>query len=148
MMKNTSIITPEPKPCAFCAYLSGKRPFTFVFRNDDIAILITREQRGNPHLLVIPLRHIETLMEISDKEAAQLAIGVRDVAKAIQREYKPSGISVWQNNGIPASQTIGHVHFHVAGTLEEGGTNWGNVPELSLEETEEIAIRLRPYFGS
>lgn len=148
MMKNTSIVTPEPKPCAFCAYLNEERPYTFVCRRNEVAILVTREQRGNPHLLVIPLRHIETLLEISDKEASQLMIGVRDIAKAIERVYKPLGISVWQNNGTPASQSIGHVHFHVAGTLEEGGTNWGNVPELSLEETEEIAIRLRQYFHS
>lgn len=145
-MKNSSIITPEPKPCAFCAYLRKERPFTFVFRDSHIAILVTREQRGEPHLLVIPLRHVETVLEISDQEATQLAIGVRDAARAIEQEYKPSGISIWQNNGTPASQSIGHVHFHVAGTLEEGGTDWGAVPELPLEKTEEIAVRLRPYF--
>lgn len=145
-MENISIITPEPIPCAFCAYLRNERPFTFVFRDAHIAILVTREQRGHPHLLVIPIRHVETILGISDQEAAQLGIGVRNSAIAIEQEYKPSGISVWQNNGTSASQSIGHVHFHVAGTLAEGGTEWGDVRELSLEETEKIAVRLRPYF--
>jgi histidine triad (HIT) family protein len=145
-MNNSSIITPEPKPCAFCAYINNKRPFTFVFKNEVIAILVTREQRGNPHLLIIPLRHVETILGITDQEASKLMIGVRTAAIAIEKEYKPLGISVWQNNGVPASQSIGHVHFHVAGTLEEGGTEWDDVPELSLEETEKIAVRLRPYF--
>ncbi|GKT17389.1 hydrolase [Acidovorax sp. SUPP2522] len=147
MKKQNSIVTPEQKSCAFCDYLNEKRPFTFVFRDADIAIMVTREQRGEPHLLVIPTRHVETLLDISDQEAARLSIGVRDVAKAIEKEYKPSGISVWQNNGTSASQSIGHVHFHVAGTLEEGGTDWGKVPELPLTATEEIAVRLRPYFS-
>lgn len=146
-MNNISIITPEPRPCAFCAYIKNQRPFTFIFKNEDIAILVTREQRGNPHLLVIPVRHVETLLEITDQEASNLIIGVKNAATAIEKEYKPLGISVWQNNGVPASQSIGHVHFHVAGTLEKGGTEWEDVPELPLEETEKIAVRLRPYFN-
>ena len=147
-MENTSIITPESKPCAFCAYLKNERPFTFVFKNQNIAILVTREQRGRPHLLVIPSRHVETILEISDQEAGQLAIGIRNSARAIEQEYKTTGISIWQSNGIPASQSIGHVHFHVAGTLVEGGTDWGDVREYTLDETESIAVRLRPYFDN
>ncbi len=147
MTSHRSIVMPVQKSCAFCAYLNETRPFTFVFRNTEIAILVTREQRGRPHLLVIPTRHVETLLDISDQEAACLSIGVRDAAKAIEKEYAPSGISVWQNNGTSASQSIAHMHFHVAGTLDEGGTDWGDVPELPLTGTEEIAVRLRPYFG-
>lgn len=33
------------------------------------------------------------------------------------------GISFWQDNGTLASQIIEYVHFHVTGTLEEGGTD-------------------------
>ena len=39
-----------------------------------------------------------------------------------------------------------HVHFHVAGTLPEGGTTWGEVREEPLEHTETIARAIRPYF--
>jgi histidine triad (HIT) family protein len=37
------------------------------------------------------------------------------------------------------------VHFHVAGTLPGGGTEWGEVPRLSVPETDAIADQLRPY---
>jgi hypothetical protein len=40
------------------------------------------------------------------------------------------------------------VHFHVAGTLEEGGTMWGEVPKLSVAETDAIAERLRQVEAS
>lgn len=148
MMTNTSIQMPEYDSCAFCSYLSGERPFSFVYKGSVVAILVTKEQRGCPHLLVIPTRHVETILEVTDEEAEKLSIAVRDVAKAVESEYKPAGITVWQNNGVPASQSIGHVHFHVAGTLETGGTDWGNVPELSLNETEKIANKFRPFFRS
>lgn len=145
-MENTSIIIPDPKPCAFCDYLNNKRPFTFVYKDKNIAVLVTREQRGKPHLLVIPLKHVETLLELSNKEATQLIIAVKKVANAIEQEYKPAGISIWQNNGVSSNQTIAHVHFHIAGTHDANGTTWGHVPELSLDETEKIALRLRSYF--
>lgn len=146
MTHKSTIVTPEHVSCAFCNYLNEIKPFSFVFRDANIAILVTREQRGNPHLLVIPTRHVETFLCVTDQEASNLSRAVRDAAKAIELEYKPSGISIWQNNGISASQSIGHVHFHVAGTLDEGGTNWGKVSELPLSATEEIAARLRTYF--
>lgn len=146
-MDSHSLLVPTEHRCSFCAYLERERPYTFVFRNEDVAIMVTREQRGAPHLLVIPTRHVSTILEISDEEGAHLGVAVREAARAIESEYKPAGIAVWQNNGRPASQTIGHVHFHVAGTLEKGGTEWGKVPELDLSETEAIAERLRRYFA-
>ncbi|MFI9842453.1 HIT family protein [Nonomuraea sp. NPDC051941] len=63
-------------------------------------------------------------------------------ARAIAAAYDPGGIAVWQNNGAPAHQTVPHVHFHVAGTLPDGGTRWGEVPRLDLDETDGIAKRL------
>jgi histidine triad (HIT) family protein len=70
-------------------------------------------------------------------------LAVRDAARLIDKAYKRPGIAVWQNNGVDADQTISHLHFHVAGTLDEGGTEWGEVEELSVEQTEAIAERLR-----
>lgn len=148
MKDYTSIQLPNNDSCAFCAYLSGERPFSFVYKGNMVSILVTREQRGCPHLLVIPNRHVETILDVTEEEAGKLAIAVRDVAKAIESEYKPKGITIWQNNGVPSSQSIAHVHFHVAGTLETGGTEWGDVPELPLDKTEEIAEKFRPFFSS
>ena len=68
---------------------------------------------------------------------------VRDAARLIDQAYERPGIAVWQNNGKDANQAISHLHFHVAGTLDEGGTEWGKVREISVEETDEIAKKLR-----
>lgn len=139
MNSETSIDLPENKGCAFCAYLRGDRPYTILSRTKDTATFVTREQRGHPHLLVLPIRHVPTILELSDAEAAAVAIAVRDAAILIDRAYAKPGIAVFQNNGVPAGQTINHVHFHVAGTLNGGGTEFGPVPELTVEETDAIA---------
>ena len=130
MTSTNSLELADNASCAFCAYLRGVRPYTTIRRNEQIAVLVTREQRGLPHLLVLPIRHRETILDLNDEEAAALMIGIRQSALAINTAYQRPGIAVWQNNGVPANQTINHVHFHIAGTLREGGTEWGDVEEL------------------
>lgn len=143
MNANAGIVLPRNNGCAFCAYLRGERPYTILFRTSETATLVTREQRGDPHLLVLPLRHMATILELTDAEASSIAIAVREAARAIDRVYSKPGIAVWQNNGVSAGQAISHLHFHVAGTLQGGGTDWGQVKEISVVDTDAIAEKLR-----
>jgi histidine triad (HIT) family protein len=138
-----SIKLPVDGTCAFCAYLNGTRSYTILIRDAVTATLVTREQRGVAHLLVIPIRHAETILDLSDEESGALMIAVREAARIIDRAEGRPGIAVWQNNGVPAGQSISHVHFHVAGTLPGGRTEWGDVPELPVSETDALADRLR-----
>lgn len=147
MSDQHGILIPQEFPCAFCAYIRGERPYTFLWKGTDLSVLVTREQRGAPHLLVVPHRHVATILDVTEQEASQLALAVRRSARAIERAYRSVGIAVWQNNGTAAGQAIAHVHFHVAGTLPGGGTEWGHVPELALHDTEQIAERLSPFFN-
>lgn len=135
---------PDAYPCAFCDYLSGARPFTILHREELAAILVTREQRGLSHLLVITTRHALTVLDINDAESEAVMRLVREAARAIDEVEQRPGISVWQNNGVEAHQAIPHFHIHVAGTVPGGGTEWDEVHELSIDETEKIAASLRP----
>ncbi|QYN23130.1 HIT domain-containing protein [Amycolatopsis sp. DSM 110486] len=106
---------------------------------------MTREQRGLGHLLVIPIEHRQTLLDIRSDEASAIMASVITAARAITGAYQAEGIAIWQNNGVPAHQAIPHVHFHIAGTLPDGGTEWDDVEEASLAETEVIAEKLRHF---
>jgi len=147
MTHRSTIELPNDGACVFCAYIRGDRPYTILCTTSDTATLVTRHQRGQPHVLVVPLRHAPTILDLSDAEAASLGKAVRAAANAIHTAYSSPGISVWQNNGVPAGQKVSHVHFHVAGTLERGGTERGAVEELSVAETDKIAVRLRAGSG-
>lgn len=141
-MTDTSLDLPDDEPCSFCDYLTGKRPFTILCRSRLVAVLVTREQRGIGHLLVVPARHYPTLLEATPKERHALIDTVAAAASAIDDAYARPGIAIWQNNGTSAHQAIAHLHFHVAGTLPGGGTDFGDVPELSIEQTDQIARHL------
>lgn len=139
------LVLPPSVRCSFCDYLTGVRPYTILDRDDTIAILVTYEQRGQGHLLVIPIRHRVTILDLSAAERSAIMDGVVRATHAITETYDPEGVAVWQNNGVPAHQSVPHVHVHVAGTLPGGGTQWGDVEKLDLSHTDEIARRLRPH---
>ena len=143
-MSKSHLRVPKADHCAFCDYIAGRRPFTILERSSLCAILVTREQRGVAHCLVVPIRHVTTILDLTEEEQCELMRDVVRISTAIDQVEKRPGLTLWQNNGEPASQSIPHVHFHVAATLEEGGTEWGDVTELSIDETDGIAGRLRP----
>lgn len=141
------LVLPSTDSCSFCAYLSGERPYTILYRDDVVAILVTYEQRGIGHVLVIPVAHRETILDLSPEEQSAVMAATVRAAKAIVAAFDPEGVAVWQNNGVPAHQSVPHVHVHVAGTLPEGGTNWGEVERLPVSETDRIASLLRPHLS-
>lgn len=138
------LLPPDP-PCSFCDYLGGVRPYTILERNDLTAMLVTYEQRGQGHVLVIPVQHRVTILDLTEAEQAAVMSGVARATAAIVGAFDPEGVAVWQNNGTPANQSVPHVHVHVAGTLPGGGTIWGDVERSSPAETDRIADRLRPH---
>jgi histidine triad (HIT) family protein len=77
MSTGSNINLPKNDGCAFCAYLRGERPYTILSRAAETATFVTREQRGHPHLLVLPLRHVPTILDLTNAEAAAIAIEVR-----------------------------------------------------------------------
>ncbi|MDE0803137.1 MAG: HIT domain-containing protein [Acidimicrobiales bacterium] len=139
----TSIDVPVGDRCAFCDYLNGARPYTVLRRRDLSAILVTREQRGRSHVLVVPTSHRQTILDLPPDEACAVMQDVVEIARAIEATEQPEGLAIWQNNGLAADQTIPHVHFHVAATLAGGGTERGHVDEISVADTDAIARRLR-----
>ncbi|MEJ7584850.1 MAG: HIT family protein [Acidimicrobiales bacterium] len=136
---------PPSDPCSFCDYLTGVLPYTILDRDRLSAILVTYEQRGRGHLLVIPVEHRVTILDLSAEERSAIMDGVVRATSAITKAYDPEGVAVWQNNGRPAHQSVPHVHFHVAGTMPEGGTIWGEVEQLEIPRTDEIGRRIRPH---
>ena len=139
------LLLPAADPCSFCEYLAGRRPYTVLFRDHLTATLVTREQRGRGHVLVIPVAHRETILDLLPEEESVLMAAVAQAARMISATYDAEGVAVWQNNGTPAHQSVPHVHFHIAATLPEGGTAWGSVPSLTIPETDALGERLREH---
>ena len=97
---------PERDPCPFCRVLSGEYPCAFVYRGRTIASFIEPRQYGKGGILVIPIRHAPTILDLSDDEIQQIYVHAKRIVNAISRAFDPIGFNIFQNNGVAAGQTV------------------------------------------
>jgi ATP adenylyltransferase len=105
---------------------------------------------NNGHLMVAPLRHVDSFSGLNDEERCDLMAAVATAESLLKRTYSPQGMNVGSNLGHCAGAGVpGHVHVHLVPRWE-GDTNVMSVvgetrvlPE-SLRETYE---RLRECIG-
>jgi len=65
------------------------------------------------HLMVLPLRHVGSLADITEEEAVELWTGLRSGVAALEAAYGPEGINVGANLGQAAGAGIPrHLHLH------------------------------------
>jgi histidine triad (HIT) family protein len=102
--------------CVFCAIADGKIPAKVAYRDDEILAFHDVSPKAPVHLLVIPLRHVETLNEASDSDAALLGrVLLRCKELAAVEGVDRTGYRVVTNCGEGAGQSVLHVHFHLLG---------------------------------
>ena len=102
--------------CTFCEIARGRAPARVVHR-DELAVAFEDAAPQAPvHLLVIPVRHIESLAETTEADEPLLghllAVAV-EVAR--QRGLCERGFRTVINTRPEAGQSVFHLHVHVLG---------------------------------
>jgi histidine triad (HIT) family protein len=102
--------------CLFCRIIDGEIPSKKVFEDDEVVAFHDVTPQAPTHVLVIPRRHIASLDDMTDDDAATIGRTALRLTK-IARELGLSadGYRVVVNNGPGAGQTVFHVHFHLLG---------------------------------
>ena len=141
----------EPQGCVFCGLLDGGAlEDRRILRRGDHAFVTLAKYPYNPgHLLILPVRHVGELEELTAEENAEIAVLLQRGIRAVRAASEPHGFNVGLNLGRTAGAGIPeHLHWHVVPRWS-GDTNFMPVvggtrvlPEL-LTETFE---KLKPHF--
>jgi histidine triad (HIT) family protein len=102
--------------CIFCRIADGEIPATVVRQDEHTVAFRDLDPKAPLHVLVIPRKHIASINDIADDDAAMmgaLLIAARDVAAS--EGIAESGYRLVVNTGAAANQTVHHVHLHVLG---------------------------------
>ncbi|MGQ0505114.1 MAG: histidine triad nucleotide-binding protein [Myxococcaceae bacterium] len=100
--------------CLFCKIRDGQIPAKVVYRDEMCLAFEDIRPQAPTHLLFIPLRHIQTINDLSvdDKEiVGELFLAAAKVAK--QRGHAENGYRVVMNCNRDAGQTVFHIHLHL-----------------------------------
>lgn len=103
-------------PCVFCTLAAAPvdADSGVVARSAHSFTCLNAYPYGSGHLLVLPLRHVAELGDLSAAEAADLFEMIRAAQGALRAAYDPDGYNVGFNLGRAAGAGIpAHLHGHV-----------------------------------
>jgi bis(5'-adenosyl)-triphosphatase len=80
------------------------------------------------HSLIIPKRHVETILDMNDEELHELAPLMKKLAAILMKAYGCSGVDIALQDGAAAGASVAHLHWHVvprkAGDIDGDPSLW------------------------
>ena len=103
--------------CVFCRLAASGPPSEdnlVVWRGDLTFVVLNAYPYASGHVLVLPLRHVEPLAELTAAESAELWAATQRAVVALEAAYEPDGLNMGANLGRAAGAGLpAHVHLHV-----------------------------------
>ena len=136
--------------CVFCAADEDEGQSALVVHRGTAAyVILNLFPYNNGHLMVVPYRHIASLVETSQDELVELITLTRVAEQVLRQAYTPHGLNVGLNLGKAAGAGMAdHLHIHLVPRWT-GDTNFmTTVGESRVlpEALDATAARLRPLF--
>lgn len=103
--------------CVFCRLAESGPPSEdnlVVWRGSLTFVVMNAYPYASGHVLVLPLRHVGPLADLTEAESAELWSGTQDAVAAIEKAFDPDGLNMGANLGRAAGAGLpGHLHLHV-----------------------------------
>lgn len=107
--------------CLFCKIIRGEIPSKKIYEDEEVFAFYDIEPQAPVHFLVIPKRHIPSLMDMQVEDSkimGTLLFRAQKIAKELGLEE--AGARFIFNCKADAGQTVFHVHLHVLGGKKLG----------------------------
>lgn len=99
--------------CIFCKIINKEIPSKIVYEDDDVLAFLDLSQLTYGHTLVVPKKHYDSFLEISDSELTILMPKVKKIANMVVSKIGAKGANIVTNAGEAAGQSVKHIHFHI-----------------------------------
>jgi histidine triad (HIT) family protein len=102
--------------CIFCEIVEGRRPSRTVYADDHVVAFHDVRPQAPVHVLVVPRRHVTSLMDLEPGDDGLLGAMVRR-ARDLARELGlgERGFRLVMNCGDDAGYSVYHIHLHLLG---------------------------------
>ena len=139
--------------CIFCAILAGRKPGSFVHREEGVAALLDIRPVNPGHTLVLPTAHAGSLADLPPGTASRMFLVARRVAAALRGGgVRCEGVNLLLADGACAGQEVFHVHLHVLPRFPGDGFGFrfpaghGSIP--AREDLDRIAGTMAGAFAA
>jgi ATP adenylyltransferase len=106
--------------CILCAINDGNPEVdSLIITKTENFILSVNLYPFNPgHLMIFPIRHIETPIELNQDEALEMHNLLVKTINVLQSEFTPAGFNIGANIGKGSGASIAHYHLHIVPRYE------------------------------
>jgi histidine triad (HIT) family protein len=95
----------------FCQIGRGELDAAVVLRTDEVIAFLDHRPVFKGHVLIAPLQHVDTLLELPQSLMQPLLSTTQHIARAVLDALGAQGTFVAINNVV--SQSVPHLHIHV-----------------------------------
>lgn len=117
------------KNCAYCNF----DEYDIIDKNDFGVILPEPTALSKGHSVIVPLRHISSFFEVTDKERKSLMSLLELARNELQLRHQPSGFHIGFNDGTVFGEASEHLHIHIIPRYEKQSLKlderWGMISE-------------------
>jgi len=125
--------SPADAACIFCRIIARDAPAHVVYEDDRTLAFLDAFPVTRGHVLVVPKRHVDRLLELPEDEYGGFLKAVARVCQRVERLSTHYNVSL--NQGELAGQIVFHLHFHVIPRYGEGTPQWGR-PRNALKDDD------------
>lgn len=102
--------------CIFCKITKEEIPASIVYEDNDVLAFKDINPQAPVHILVIPKKHITSIIELEENDEALIGHIFTVINKiATEQGIAESGFRVITNCGEDSGQEVKHLHFHILG---------------------------------
>lgn len=111
--------------CPYCNF----DEYDVIAKNDYGVVLPEPNSLSEGHCVIIPLRHVASFFEVTDKERKSLMSLLEQARNELQLRYQPAGFHVGFIDGEVFQEKVEHLHIHIipryAGKTLKLDERWG-----------------------
>ena len=122
--------------CVFCDIATGTVQASVVYEDDQTLAFLDHRPLFPGHCLLIPRRHIETLVDIPLPLLTAISANARLLAIAVEKALGAQGAFVAINNRV--SQSVPHLHVHVVPRTKGDGLKGFFWPRHKYRDAEHM----------
>lgn len=107
--------------CPFCEILAGRAPAHFLATGISSIAIEPLEPVTPGHFIVIPWRHVTDAMDKPTVTAKTMSDAAQWTKMFARRDLRYASVNFITSVGVPATQSVFHLHIHVVPRAENDG---------------------------
>ena len=132
--------------CIFCKIVDGKIPAAKVYEDSQVIIFLDIMPANKGHCLIVPKKHVQTLLEMSESDLTATIKAAKKAARALSLSFGNGSFNIVMNNGREAGQLVNHAHVHIIPRFQKDRLRikWSHL-KYTDNEIKEYAEKIRQF---